>query len=218
LLSRAARRHERHGHFDQALADHGAAVAAAPANASLYLGRGRAWAAKGEFAKAALDFEAALNLEPAASGALMNLGSLSIGKGQYAQAAERIGKVVEANSSSPYVLLWRHVARVRAVGADGVQRDAAVQELARDNLRITEKSVHAQLVEFYLGRGDESELRKAGGNLVQSCQAHYFLAQHHLFTGNQPQAAHLLRAVAKQCPALLPETWAARLELGRLAQ
>ena len=217
LASRASL-YERHGDWDKALADHAAAVAAAPGDASLYFGRGRAWAAKGEFAKAELDFDATVNLQPAASAARINLGTLLVGRGNYEQAHVQFGKVLEANASSPYVLLWKHVAQVRAAGADSAKREAARQELARGNLRISEKSVHAQLVEFYLGRGDEAELRKAGRNLVESCQTHSFLAQHHLIAGSPARAAPLLRAVAKQCPALLQETWAARLELGRLAQ
>ncbi|HET7671424.1 MAG TPA: tetratricopeptide repeat protein [Burkholderiales bacterium] len=217
-LAGRASLHERRGDWDNALADHSAAVEAAPGEAAVYLGRGRAWAAKGEFGKAALDFNATLKLQPEAWGALMNLGSLSAGNAEYGEADEQFGKVLEANASSPYVLLWKHLAQVRAAGADSARRATARQELARASLRITEKSVHAQLVEFYLGRGDEAELRKAGRNLVESCQAHYFLGQHHLIAGNQPRGAQLLGAVVRQCPALLQETWAARIELGRLPQ
>ena len=205
--------HERRGDFDRAIEDWGAAAGAAPNDWGVYMGRGRAWAAKGEFAKAGLDFDAAVKLQPAAWAARVAQGSISVGNGSYAQADEHFSKVSEANPSSAYALLWKHVAQARAAGADQAKRDTA-----RASLRITEKSLYAQLVEFHLGGGNEEELRKAPGNLVQSCQAHYFLAQHHFIAGNRPRGAQLLGAVAKQCPPLLKETWAARLELGRLAQ
>ena len=180
--------HERRGDFDGAIADYTVAARATPRDAAIYFGRARAWAAKGQFENAALDFGATLNLEPRAL--------------------------------SGYVALWKHVAQARAAGADVEKKSAARQELARDSLRLSEASLYRQLVEFYLGRGgEESELlRGAGRNLAQNCQAHFFVAQHHFIAGNPPRGAQLLRAVAKQCPDLLQETWAARLELGRLAQ
>jgi hypothetical protein len=105
------------------------------------------------------------------------------------------------------------VARARSGSEKGA---GGRDELARESARLAERSIHMQLVELYLGRGDESSLRRPGRGAGEACETDYFLAQRALIGGEQAAGVELLRGVAKRCPANLQEAWAARLELRRL--
>lgn len=174
---------------------------------------------RGDFDSAIGDYSAAVHDIPADASAYFARGRAWVAKGEFANGALDLDATVKLDPSAPaYVLLWKYVADVRAAGTDSAKRDAVRQELARESLRVADGSLYAQLVEFYLGRAEESAVRQAGRNLVQSCQAHFFVAQHHLMGANRPRGAQVLAAVAKQCPPQLQETWAARLELARLSR
>jgi len=200
--------------YAAAIADYTAALHENPRDAAGYYSRGRAWAALGEYAKSALDFDAALQVEPQHHAARMSRGFIAIGEGRYDDAAEQFARVQQGVQPRAYLLLWKHVAQARS--ADGQKRGEARDELARNSVKLVEQSMHAQIVAFYLGRSDDSALRKPGRNAAEGCEADYFLAQHHLIGGDKVRGAELLAAIARQCPATLQETWAARLELKRL--
>src|SRR5258706_12101257 len=200
--------------YGAAIADYTAALHENPRDAAGYYSRGRAWAALGEYAKSALDFDAALQVEPQYHAARMSRGFIAVGQGRYDDAAEQFARVQQGVQPRAYLLLWKHVAHARS--ADGQKRGEARDELARDSVKLVEKSLHAQIVAFYLGRSDDSALRRPGRSATEGCEADYFLAQHHLIGGNKARGAELLSTIAKQCPATLQETWAAQLELERL--
>lgn len=207
--------HEQRADYAAAIADYSAALRQNPRDAAGYYSRGRAWVAQGEYANGALDFDEALRLEPRHNAARLSRAFLAVGDGQYDKAADYFGSVLKSTQPRAYLLLWKHVALTRGT-ADAEKRGAARDELARDSARLAERSMHAQIIAFYLGQGDDSGLGKPGRTAAQGCEADYFRAQHHLIGGDKALGAELLGTVARQCPATLQETWAARLELKRL--
>jgi len=214
LKSRAGL-HEQRADYAAAIADYSAALRENPRDAAGYYSRGRAWVTRGEYANGALDFDEAVRLEPRLHAARLSRAFLAVGEGQYDKASDHFSNVLRNTQPRAYLLLWKHVAQARSA-SDAEKRGNARAELARDSARLAERSMHAQIIAFYLGQGDASSLRKAERTPAEGCEADYFLAQHHLIGGDRARGAELLGAIARQCPAALQETWAARLELKRL--
>ena len=205
--------HEQRADYTAAIADYSAALRQNPRDAACFYSRGRAWAAKGEYANGAQDFDDAVRLEPRHHAARLSSAFLAFGDGRYEQAADQFTSVLRQIQPRAYLVLWKHVASARAGGEKG---GGARDELARDSAGLSERSTQALLIELYLGRGDEAALRRPGRSLGEACETDYFLAQRSLIGGDKARGAELLRGVAKQCPAVQHETWAARLELQRL--
>ena len=205
--------HEQRADYAEAIADYSAALRQNPRDAAGLYSRGRAWAAKGEYASGAQDFDEALRLEPRHHAARLSRAFLAVGDGRYEQAADQFTDVLRQIQPRAYLVLWKHVASARAGGEKSA---GARDELARDSAGLSERSTQAQLIELYLGRGDEAALRRPGRSLGEVCETDYFLAQRSLIGGDKARGVELLRGVAKQCPAMLQESWAARLELRRL--
>ncbi|HUQ25857.1 MAG TPA: tetratricopeptide repeat protein [Burkholderiales bacterium] len=213
LKSRAALR-EQMGDYESAIGDYTAALRVDPRDAPSYFQRGLAWAAKGEYAHGALDFDETLRRAPRHHAARFLRAVIALGEGHYEQAADQFGDVMKTSPPQAALMLWRHVARARSA-PDAALREDARDELRRDSLKLTDRSIHAQIVGFYLGRSDDSALRKPGRSTSDACAADYFLAQHAFIAGDKARGAELLSAVVKECPATAQETWAARLELQR---
>ncbi|MEA3195275.1 MAG: hypothetical protein QOD26_3608 [Betaproteobacteria bacterium] len=214
LKSRAALR-EQLGDYESAIVDYSAALRIDPRDPPSYFQRGLAWASKGEYANSALDFDEALRLGPRHHAARFLRAVLALGEGRYEQASNQFGDVMKNSQPQAALTLWRHVARARS-GPDTRLREDARDELRRDSVKLTERSIHAQLVGFYLGRTDDTALRKPGRSTSDACAADYFLAQHAFIAGDTARGAELLSTVARECPATAQETWAARLELQRV--
>jgi tetratricopeptide (TPR) repeat protein len=214
-LKSRAQLYEAGGEYDLAIADYSNALRVNPRDAAAYFDRGRALSLKGEFRKGALDLDEALKLAPRHHPARALRAFIAIGEGRYDQASELLDTLMQHSQPQASLLLWRHVARARA--ADDAQRlSTAREELARGSAKLVERSLHAQILAFYLRPGDESALRAPGRSVGDACAADYFLAQHHLIGGEKARGAELLAAVAKECPPTQTESWAARLELQRL--
>jgi len=215
-LNGRAALHEQMGDYDSAITDYTAALRVNPRDPSGYFLRGRAWASKAEYANGALDFDEALRLGPRHHAARFLRAVIALGEGRYELASDQFGDVMKNTHPQAPLVLWRHVARARAA-QDAEARADARDELARDSAKLTGQSMHSQIVSFYLGRSDDSSLRKPGRSLSDACAADYFLAQHAFVAGDRTRGAALLGNVAEGCPATAQETWAARIELKRLA-
>jgi tetratricopeptide (TPR) repeat protein len=144
--------HEQRADYAAAIADYSAALQQNPRDPAGYYSRGRAWAAQGEYASGARDFDEALRLEPRYHAARISRAFIAFGEGSYEQAADQIDSVLQQTQPRAYLVLWKHVARARSGSEKGA---GGRDELARESARLAERSIHMQLVELYLGRGDE---------------------------------------------------------------
>jgi tetratricopeptide (TPR) repeat protein len=200
------------GSIDGAIESFDKTIALNPRSAEAYNNRGTARSQNGDFARAAADLDTALRLGPSQEGAYGNRGFVRLALGDYAGAAADFGALAARQPGDPYVVLWRHLALIRA-GApdDGLTRDAAALgsgpwpgpllalyagSLARDKIMAMETQVPP---------AERPERR---------CEIYFYVGEYALAKGDP--AAALLREAAASCPVGLLERAAAIGEAQRL--
>jgi lipoprotein NlpI len=202
------------GDPERAIADYDAAIRLDPAESSPYAGRAVEYSIKGDYARASADFDTAIKLDPKAASAFFGRGRVRFYRGEFAGA---VADLEQAHKLDPnaYVALWMHLARRRGGGKD----DEALKPYAPS---AGESVWPAPVIALYLGRAKPEAVIGAADKAPppkgdeQRCEAIFFIAQWHLFRGEQGRALPLLKDAQAACPKNFMEYEGALAELRRL--
>jgi lipoprotein NlpI len=196
------------GDVDRAIIDYGEAIRLDATSVAAFYRRGLAWREKDEIDRAMSDFTSAIRLDPNHADAYKHRGVANFEKGEFLSAASDLLHAVEIKDDA-YLLLWRYLTRGR-VGQDGAT------ELAVGAARLASKDWPFALIELYLGKRTDEEIRASMLKPNEMCEAAFFVGQFQLLRGNRAEARSALQAATEICPKRLVEYDGAVAELRRL--
>jgi lipoprotein NlpI len=202
---------------DAALPDLARAMALDPKRASPYVVRGEIYTKLGEFDRALEDFARALALDPAAD-VLGSRGHAYYLKGDYRAAQADFKRLAETATQDEHLhaLIWLYLATQR-LGESG----KAVVSGIRSRANLSQWPGPA--VMMMLGDSTPEEMLAAAWTfdrkteLLQRCEAYFFLAQYRLLAGDRSGARDAFDISAATGVKQYLEYNYSRLELARLA-
>jgi tetratricopeptide (TPR) repeat protein len=197
------------GDTDHAMADCNQAIAIDPKNSDAYVSRGQLYIALGAFERATPDLQQAVALDAKNSDAYSARGFLYFDMGNFNAAAEDLLRANDLNDDAQS-MLWRFLARQR-LGQDGAS------ELSANAARLKTKIWPYPVIDFYLGRRSQDEMRSAASTLEQKCQSDFFVVGEWLLLHNDAAGAKgSLQEAADFCPKGADEYAGAVAELKRI--
>jgi lipoprotein NlpI len=205
--------------YRRALQDFDKALALEPQNALLMRDRAIAQRDAGNYDQAVDDYEQAMqlgfsNVDPDP------LADLLFFQGRFHQSAQTLQQVVRTKPDNRHAALWRYL----ALGKANDDRGAARELAALATRASTDNRWPAPVLEFYLGKIDESALyaaTEAGEPAIkteQQCQAHFYVAEAKLLKGAKDDAISRLQAAKNQCAPNSSFFHGANAELKRFGQ
>ncbi len=258
------------GDLDRAIADCDEAARLNPNDPQSAALAGRMLAERGDYDGARQKFDAAIALQSQASGLLDNRfyrGQIALfHQNRPAEAAQDLAdvldrafdyretsKMLNGRDSTPlmayqhpfvpdafYVIMWLHIARVRAGQADAVELGDTVKKLTvamsqtnplpdipprpeHEVLAQTLRYWPGRFIALYLGRIDPDAIRPAAEaepdpetRRRHVCDVDFYLGVYALEKGATGQGRTLLQSAVDNCPASAPEAGFARSELKRI--
>jgi lipoprotein NlpI len=215
-LHQRALAHQESRDHRQALKDFDSALALEPLNALTLRDRAIAHRDAGNYDQAVDDYEEAMRLGFSAVDA-HPMADLLFFQGRFLQSAQTLQQVVRHRPDDRHAALWRYL----ALGKANDDRNAA-RELAEQSARaVLDKRWPAAVVEYYLGKIDESSLyaaaetAEASIQIEQRCQANFYVAEAKLLKGAKDEAISQLLAAKSQCLPNTPFFHGANAELKR---
>lgn len=204
------------GASDRAIASYGQAIRIDPNSALGYGERGLAYANQGDHARAMADFGRAIELDPADGRAYYNRGREEYLNGDYGAARDDFKASIGLQPDDAYQPLWLHLALVRLGETDA---KTFTELLAR----IDRKNWPWPIIEFYLGKRDESSLyaaaradKEPSTTADRVCEAEYYVGALRRAERKTAAALPLLQRSAETCPPGFVELVAARADLRRI--
>jgi lipoprotein NlpI len=209
--------HRQLGQYGAAMADHDRAVGLGPTDARNFVDRAHTWARQGNWLRALQDYEHARRMAPGTP-SYQTLGLIRFYLGHHRAAAEEFRQAAQESLDDGYVSLWGYLSRVRA----GDDAQAAHTELARHRALLRGDAWPRPVIDFYLGRTDETSLLNAAAAAPKTaaspdpvCETAFYLGQQRMLQGDRPGAReHFARAV-RDCPRDFTEYRGAQAELNR---
>ena len=206
------------GDYERALADQNEMIRLNPAFAPNVAHRGLTYFAKGDTERAFADYNEAIGLKPDFALALYYRGVAYAVAGDWTRANADFEQAFAADRRRPHTLLWLHLSRAKTgkAGAGTLSNDAASLDFSR---------WPAQIVNFYLGRANEDDVRKAAaaeaGNRPpaqkqRNCEVAFYLGEFELLNQNASAARGLLQQAVDICPRHMLEYSAAQAEMKTL--
>jgi tetratricopeptide (TPR) repeat protein len=209
--------HYAEGDLASSLADLDHALSLEPDNLGALMSRSWVLLGRGERAAALEDFILASEMPGATSDTWTNMGLGLFAVGDFDGAAESFAKALETGPPDAYLPIWHYLALARAEsGADAIGDLSEAREWLMGDLwpraiydLFIERADPAGLIDKAWITGDQ-ETREL------KVQAHFFLAQFHLLTGDRTAAHQHFEAVLAADIGHLHHTTLARFELERM--
>jgi lipoprotein NlpI len=211
--------HQESRDYRHALQDFDKALALEPHNALLMRDRAIANRDAGNYDQAVDDYEAAMRLGFSAVDP-HPLADLLFFQGRFHQSAQTLQQVIRTRPDNRHASLWRYLALGKANDDSGAARELA--ELA--TRASIDKRWPAAVLEFYLGKIDESSLYAATEatdetlKTERQCQAHFYVAEAKLLKGAKDDAISGLQVAKNQCAPNTAFFHGANAELKRFGQ
>jgi len=196
------------GDYDRAIADYDKALALDPKDAAAYYNRGIAYKNMGDPDRAIADYDKALALDPKDAAVYRSRGVALFDKGDFKRAAGDFLNATDIRDDA-YAMMFRHLARARA-------GENAASELEANAGRLKTKAWPYAAIELLLGRRRPDATLAAATTPGETCEAHFYIGESLLLTGDTAGAGRSLRTAADTCPKNFDEFEAARAELARL--
>lgn len=197
------------GQYDRAIADFDQAIRLIPDFALAFVNRGKAYLSQGQYDRAIADLDQAMRITPDSSfAALVYRGIAYFYKGNFAAAADSLLSANDLEDDG-HVMLWRFLALGR-MGQDGGA------ELSANAARLKTRQWPYPVIEFYLGRHTQNELRAAAGSSDEKCQAAFYVGEWAILHGNRSEGKTMLKTAADICTKSAVEYAGAVAELRRL--
>jgi tetratricopeptide (TPR) repeat protein len=198
------------GALEAAIAEYTAGIGLDPANASAYSSRGTTHTAKGDIDLALADYGKAAELAPERADIQLIYGATRYGSGDFSGAASVLSHPFDdRDRMALYIASFRYLSK-RRLG----ERDATLE--VPDKAAGDKKKWPFPIVAFLSGSMTEKDLRSAATTPEQTCEATYYIGQHHVLEGRGAQGQAALAAVISMCPVDYVERIAATAELQRL--
>ncbi len=197
------------GQYDRAIADYTEAIRLMPDFALAFINRGKVYLSKGQYDRAIADFDQAMRLTSDSSfSALIYRGIAHFSKGDFTAAADSLLSANDLEDDG-HVMLWRFLASGRT-GQDGTA------ELSANAARLKTRKWPYPVIEFYLGRRSQDELRAAASTSEEKCEAAFYVGEWTVLRGNKPAVRPMLKTAASTCARRSVEYAGAVAELKRL--
>ncbi len=211
--------YDENGEYNHAIVDYDSVLEMKPGASQVYFRRGIARREKGEYEQALGDFEAAA--KSAAPGVADwpflygDRGVVRFALGRYGEAAKDFGRVVTAEPSDAYGILWLHISRSRAGAPEPAKFTEEAAKIQGDDwpnavLELYRGKMTPQQLQTVATEGDEEERQFKG------CEADFFIAEQDLIQGKVEAAKPLLQMVTKDCSPSLAVHAGAAGELRRI--
>jgi lipoprotein NlpI len=204
--------------YQQAIRDYDRAISLQPHYALALTRRGAALLEKRQYEQALADYEAATQLD-AKSVSDRSKGFLFFFLGRMTQSAETFENYLKSEPDDIGVILFRYLVEAKIGNAL-----AAARELEADSAKLKERHWPMPIIDFHLGKIDETALFAAANDADSSkrseqiCAANFHAGEARLLRANVTTAIDLLRTAEKVCPSHLYESHGATTELERLGQ
>jgi lipoprotein NlpI len=187
------------GQYDNAIQDLDKAISLDPKNPHAFVGRGETYYLKGQYDRAIENLDQALSLDPKLASAFNYRGYAEFAAARFAPAAQDFEQSLTINGAQPYVVVWLHLARARAMQADG-------EELKHNAAKVDLKTWPGPIVAFLLKQKTAPQLKNAAAigdqktQQNQACEASFHLGEDAMLRNTSTEAAQLFRQARATCP------------------
>ena len=203
------------GQFAEAIQSYGEALRLQPADPSTLNNRAATYTADGQYELALADYDALRRFRPESAALFADRGRVAFYLARYRAAAADLSKSLSLDPSQAYVVLWLHLARLRAGQVDA-------DELVENARRIDQSVWPAPIVSFMKGQHDAAAAMKAAEAAdpkvagEQRCEADFYIGEDALIRGQVDEARRRLGRAQDTCPIAFVEFQGAEAELKQL--
>lgn len=199
----------RRGQYDSTVSDDTQAIRVKPAYSHAYAQRGYAYFFMGSDNLALADYDQSVRIDPTYVTAFIRRGYAFVVDGRYADASQDLVHALGMSPNSPYVVLWLHIARMRA-GIDDTR------ELAANSTPLDKAAWPAAIVDFYRGNATAEATMARASTAGQRCEANFYIGEWQLANSMSAAARTSFENAEQICPLSFLEAVATRAELRRL--
>jgi lipoprotein NlpI len=165
-------------------------------------------------------FDSTLDINPDYDFALLNRGIALYYGGRSELALADLNRFYEKDKQDPYRVLWSFIVEQK------VDRNRALANLALHRKNLDDKNWATSIVDFYLGKVDETAVIADLVDDVKSqkqlndrlCEAYFYLGKYHSDLGNKVKAANYFKLSLSTNVFEYVEYRFSRVELARLRE
>jgi lipoprotein NlpI len=173
-----------------------------------------------DFIMAYESFDSTLDINPDYDFAILNRGIALYYGGRAELAISDLNRFYEKDKHDPYRVLWSFIVE------QNVDRDKALANLAIHRKKLDDENWATSIVDFYLGRVDETAVIADLVDDVKSqkqlndrlCEAYFYLGKYHSDLGNKIKAANYFKLSLSTNVFEYVEYRFSRVELARLRE
>ena len=173
-----------------------------------------------DFSKAYESFDSAIDINPEYDFAFLNRGIALYYGGRPELAIEDLNTFYEKELTDPYRVLWSYLIEQE------IDQNSALANLAKRRLSLSNDNWASSIVDFYLGKVDESAVIAKLVEDVKSqvqlndrlCEAYFYLGKYHSNRGNRVNASNYFKLSLSTNVYEYVEHRYSRIELARLLE
>lgn len=173
-----------------------------------------------DFIQAYESFDSTLDINPDYDFAILNRGIALYYGGRSELAIDDLNRFYEKDKKDPYRVLWTFIVE------QNVDRDQALLKLAQHRMQLEDDNWATSIVDFYLGKVDETAVIADLVDDVTSqkqlndrlCEAYFYLGKYHSDLGNEVKAANYFKLSLSTNVFEYVEHRFSRVELVRLRE
>jgi lipoprotein NlpI len=203
------------GETSEAIADFDAAISINPRDVTAWLNRASSDLVADRNGDALRDFTRAIDVDPGNAAAYLGRGRAALFSGDDAQSIKDFSTAVRLLPTSPYTVLWLHIARVH-MGQDDAK------EFKENSARVRRETWPGLLINLYEGRATPDEIRRTasmGSAQDQSrltCEVDFYIGEYAAHHSPKSDARRLLQVARNECSPQEANFVAAKVELSLL--